>query len=310
MAPRVLRRLRLFAGTALGVAFIPAYAWACACGCGVFDVGTASLLAGGTGGTAFFEYDFMNQRENWRGTSQAPNADNSDRKIRTSFMTLGGQYMFNRSWGVMGELPVWQRHFETTDNGVLNRFDHTALGDIRVMGIYSGFSADMSTGIIFGTKLPTGDSSFAGFDADTEIGTGSTDVLLGLYHQGALDQDANWIWFGQAMSDTPVLHKPGYQPGAEVDAALGGYYNSWYLSAETKIAPLFQLIVSHRAQDRGSLADPADSGYNRMLIAPGVEFDTGPFKVYGDIELPIYQDVRGNQLVAPEQFKVILSYAL
>ena len=36
-------------------------AQACACGCGVFAVGTSSLLPNGTGGTAFLEYDLLDQ---------------------------------------------------------------------------------------------------------------------------------------------------------------------------------------------------------------------------------------------------------
>src|SRR5204862_5402183 len=43
----------------------PSLAHACACGCGVFGVGTLPLLPSGTGGTAFFEYDFMDQNRNW-----------------------------------------------------------------------------------------------------------------------------------------------------------------------------------------------------------------------------------------------------
>ncbi|MGC8535285.1 MAG: hypothetical protein ACP5QR_07090 [Rhizomicrobium sp.] len=310
MASQFTRTIFILAVTALLVGLGPRTAYACACGCGVFDVGTASLFASGAGGTVYVEDNFMNQRQNWHGAADAPSTANPDRKIRTNFMTLGGQYMFNRSWGVMAQLPVWQRHYATVSSGVLNRFDHTALGDIRVMGVYSGFSGDMSTGIIFGSKLPTGDTAFKGFDADTQIGTGSTDLLLGLYHQGGLDEDANWIWYGQLMSDTPLLHRPGYEPGAEVDAALGAYYNSWYVGSESKLAPLFQVLASVRMSDHGNLADPANSGYRRLLLAPGLEFDTGRFRIYGDIELPIYQDVRGYQLIAPEQFKLVVSYAL
>ncbi|MDE2463859.1 MAG: hypothetical protein KGO02_09125, partial [Alphaproteobacteria bacterium] len=147
MTSRYVPVVRCIACAVLALALNASAALACACGCGVFDVGTASLFAGGAGGTVFFEYDFMNQHEDWQGTSRASKLANSDQKIRTSFMTLGGQYMLNRAWGVMGELPVWQRHFETMDGGSLARFDHTALGDIRLMGIYSGLSADMSTGI-------------------------------------------------------------------------------------------------------------------------------------------------------------------
>ena len=41
--------------------------------------------------------------------------------------------------------------------------------------MYTGFSKDMSKGLIFGVKLPTGDYTAANFDRDTQIGTGSTD---------------------------------------------------------------------------------------------------------------------------------------
>lgn len=285
-------------------------AWACACGCGVFDVGTASLFPSGSGATLFAEYDFMNQHQNWHGTSSAPAADNDDKKIRTDFLTLGGQYMFGHDWGIMAELPVWNRHFNTLDGDSVAGFNHVALGDVRLMGVYSGFSADMSTGVSFGVKLPTGDSGYANFDNDTEIGSGSTDLLLGGYHQGGLDADANWIWFAQGLYDQPLMHKSGYRPGAEIDAAAGAYYNSWYLGAQTKLAPMLQLIASHRWQDGGANADPVNTGYDRLMIAPGVEFDAGSWKLYGDAEVPIYQDTRGDQLVSSVLFKAIVSYAL
>src|SRR5579863_4814450 len=78
---------------------------ACACGCGVFSVGTSALLPNGTGGSAFFEYDYMNQTQDWHGTSSAPASANPDKDIRTDFYTVGLQYMFNRDWGVMVEVP-------------------------------------------------------------------------------------------------------------------------------------------------------------------------------------------------------------
>src|SRR5882672_2578120 len=92
----------------------PATALACACGCGVFEVGTASMLPNGPGGTTWLEYDFMNQSENWSGTSSAPKANNEDKQIRSDFITTGMQYMFNRKWGVDVEVPYVDRHFKTT----------------------------------------------------------------------------------------------------------------------------------------------------------------------------------------------------
>ena len=49
------------------------------------------------------------------------------------------------------------------------------------MGMYTGFSNDMSKGIIFGVQLPTGNYTAPGFDRDTQIGTGSTDLILGAF---------------------------------------------------------------------------------------------------------------------------------
>jgi hypothetical protein len=70
---------------------------------------------------------------------------------------------------------------------------------------------------------------------------------------------------------------------------------------------VIQLIGSARAKDSGPEADPPNSGYERVLAAPGLEFHAKSFTLYGDVELPAFQRVNGNQLVAPALFKVTLS---
>jgi hypothetical protein len=294
---------------AFGLLLTPQSALACACGCGVFDVGTASLFASGSGGVAFLEYDFMDQNRNWSGTSAAPAADNGDKEIRTDFVTAGMEYMFNRSWGVMAEVPYWNREFKTDDGSGVEGFSHAALGDIRLRGMYTGLSDDMSTGFEFGVKLPTGDYKYPNFDRDTEIGTGSTDLLLGAYHFGGITEDNSWVWFGQVAWDQPLASQGGYRPGAEVDAALGVYYSGISLSDDVTLVPMLQLIGSHRAHDGGPQGDPDNTGYDRLMLSPGLELDLSNWKLYGDVEFPVYQDMTGNQLVASKLFKVILSYA-
>ncbi len=99
---QMIKNRRRFAGGNFG-----SRAWrlACACGCGVFDVATSSMFPEGEGGMAFLNYDYQDQNQNWNGTSSAPAANNDDKKIETDFVTLGLQYMFNRSWGAQVELP-------------------------------------------------------------------------------------------------------------------------------------------------------------------------------------------------------------
>lgn len=298
----------LAAGLALALA--PGIASACACGCGVFDVGTASMFPSGSGGTAFLEYDYMDQNRNWSGTSRAPAANNADKEIRTDFYTLGMQYMFSRSWGVEAELPYWNRYFKTTANsGDIVGFTHSAMGDVRLKGLYTGFSPDLSTGISFGVKLPNGDYTYPNFDRDTEIGTGSTDLLLGAYHLGSLTASGSWSYFVQANYEHAVATRDGYRPGDELDTALGTYYNGGAYGAITKVAPVLQIIASYRLHDSGPAADPADSGYQRVLFAPGIQLEFTDVKLYGDVEIPVYQHVNGNQLVAPVLVKFVVSHS-
>jgi hypothetical protein len=283
-------------------------ALACACGCSVFDVGTSSMMPTGQGGMANIGYDYMNQDRNWAGSASALAANNGDKRILTSFIAAGVQYMFDRRWGVQVEVPVWNRSFTTdvTGQSDIQTFDHTALGDIRLKGIYTGISADMSTGLIFGVKLPSGDSSYANFDPDTEIGTGSTDLLPGFYQRGKLTGELSWFVNGEA--DLPVIGKSTYHPGAEADLAVGVHTNGFDPGSAGMITPQLQLIGSWRASDGGSLANPSDSGYRRLLVAPGFEYDVGRIMATADVEFPVAVNTTGNQLTAFPLLKFTVGY--
>jgi hypothetical protein len=262
-------------------------------------------------GQVFFEYDYMNQTQNMSGTHKAPAGDNDDKQIRSNFFLVGANYTFNRDWTATIELPVTNRLFRTEndDGSGVGSFNHTAFGDIRIMGTYTGLSPDMSTGLTLGFKLPTGDWRYPGFDRDTGIGSGSTDILLGGYHEGALSKDGSWGYFMQAQFEVPFATQGGYRPGNELDGDLGINYTVW-TSADGKyrLSPLMQLIGSTRAEDSGREADPPNSGYSRLLLSPGVEFDALDWKLYGDVEFPVYQYLNGDQLTAPALFKVVVSH--
>jgi len=260
------------------------------------------------GAMVSLEYDDQHQNRNWQGDSSSPADRNNDKKIISNFFTLGYQYLFNRSWGVMGELPYTSRYFKTADEtGNIMDFAHSSIGDVRLKGIYTGLSEDLSTGVTFGLRLPTGSYKYPNFDPDVEIGSGSTDLLAGGYHMGQIPVIRHWNWFANAETDLPVLHSSGYLPGTEIDTAAGAYFNNWRIGP-VKIAPLAQLIGSHRWSDSGWQADSENTGFSRVLAAPGLEFDAARVRVYTDIGFPLYQYVTGNQLVAAEFFKVNVSY--
>src|SRR5271166_1621455 len=147
----------LMVAALLLIALTPGIAGACACGCGVFEVATPSLIPDGAGGTAWVEYDYMDQYINWHATRPASETQNNDKKLETNFVTLGGQYMFNHQWGAMLEVPYWQRNYTGAyngNNGDVQSFDQNSVGDIRLLGVWTGLSEDMSTGLLAGFKVP------------------------------------------------------------------------------------------------------------------------------------------------------------
>ncbi len=314
-----LRAAGLWALAAVA-AMTPAVCGACACGCGIYEVGTSSMLPTGSGAMAFVDYDYQDQNHNWSGSSEAPAADNGDKDIRTSFITLGYQDMLSRSWGVRFEVPYERRSFETVSGAMgtgmgmamdVVTLNFSGLGDIRVEGVYTGFSPDLSSGLTFGLKLPTGsyttNDAYGDIDRDTEIGSGSTDLLLGGFKRFNVDTDYGWSGLVQALVDVPVLTQVQYRPGPEFDAAVGLYYNGWRVG-RMLITPIGQLKASFRGRDTGANAmNPVASGFERLILAPGVEFNLHPVKLYADVERPVYQHFTGNQLASPLLYRLNVS---
>ncbi len=293
--------------------------YACACGCGVFEVGTPEMLPTDASGMVYVNYAYQDQCLNWNGHGRAPASYNPDKKIETSFYTPGIQYFFNRSWGIQAELPIADRFFKTTGGATGDQIVHstwTAMGDARISGWYTGFFDDKSLGISAGLKLPTGDythnNAYGDVDRDSEIGTGSTDLLLGGYYRNQLIPAAKIDWYVQADLDLPFMYRSdtsgSYRPGAEADGALGAYYTGIRIG-HVHVIPVAQVIASVRREDSGSAAaNPVASGYKRVLLSPGVEIDFHPFMFYADVELPVYQNVNGDQLVGSFLAKASVEY--
>ena len=324
------------------VGFTTTAARACACGCSVFDVGGLDLpQEQDHGGRVFFEFWGTDQTQNYVGSSRAPASINLDKQLNTQWFNAGFSYSFNRDWGVMVRIPTANRTL-TTDTGAfagVTSFNSKDIGDIEIMGMYTGFFKDVSTGIIFGVKLPSGTFTAPGFDRDNQIGTGSTDLLLGAFHRGLLSGDNAWQYFSQIMWRQPFLYQAAadpqgffdgnagvvqtYFPAGQIDAAAGIVYNNLYhVLGLDKITPLGQVIVSHRNADSGTGADPFNSGFDRVMLSPGVEFtkvvdeaNNRVVKLYADVEVPIYYRANAannagteGQLLAPYQIKVVASY--
>ena len=296
----------LFVATALSFVVAPTASYACACGCGIFDI--SNLFTDQPGGAVYFEYDYMDQNQNWSGLSLASSATNDDKVIRTSFYTLGGQYLFESGIGVTVEFPFWDRHFATASSGTLMSYNHTALGDIRLTASYAGFDEDRDTGVFLGVKLPSGDFKYPNFDRDTEIGSGTTDLMIGAYHRGAFDPLASWRYFVQGRYEMAVASQGGYRSGDEFDGVMGLSYD-WGTVGSVEISPMIQVLASIRRHDSGAASSPLNSGYSRILLSPGLDLGFQNWILHTEIDVPVFQNVVGQQLVALVLFKASIAYA-
>jgi len=281
--------------------------WACACGCGIFDVGLPGLPVSGMNDQVGLQYSFMNQNWNHSGASGQAGALNSDKQIGTNFYTLYGQHMFNENWGIEAMLPYWMRSFTTDTTGTPGQINPaptpqsanvSSFSDLRVMGMYTGFSKDKSSGLTFGFKLPTGPINASPLlDRDTEPGTGTTDLLLGGYSMGNLSAD--WGWFTQGTWRHALNHYQGYKPGDSINTVGGVTYNG--IETSTHVIPMIQANVIWRAPDQGggdAIYGNANSGYLNAYLAPGALINlTKHWQANTSVYLPLYRYANGDQLV-------------
>ena len=216
--------------------------------------------------------------------------------------------MISESWGVMAELPIAGRRVYSVAEDTSSQINTSGLGDMTIMGMYTGLRPDRSIGLLAGVILPTGRFNVAGLERDTQLGTGATQIVLGGYYLGALNESNTLNYFLQGRYQAPVLTQDSYRPGAEAFLIAGLAYNLGSFGPVTRFAPVLQAIYQWRASDSGSNSDPANTGLQRAMIAPGIDVRAGQFRLFADVQIPVWQWVRGNQLVPEVLFRVQGSY--
>jgi hypothetical protein len=326
------KKLRTTLALALGISALLSSAdvFACAaCGCTLSkDWGTQGI-ATTPGWTADLSYFYINQSQQRIGTGTASQAQISAlngaatpqeiEDFTTTRTTTAAFTYTSDTWGVTTNLPFVQRSHGTFGNGGTwpasdnySSSSDSGVGDVSLVGRYTGFSEEKTSGVIAGVKLPTGstNASFnAGAGAGTaldrslQIGTGSTDVILGGYTTGTID---TYGWFVQGTVQHAVATKTiagqDYRPGDAYSLNTGIRYAKF----GSTFSPMLQLNIIHRRPDTGAGVTPADAltggpatGGTLAYLAPGVMARVGGgTSVYGFVQLPIYQNVNSLQLAA------------
>ena len=333
-----------FKKIAVAVAFmLPSVGvFACAsCGCSLnTDIGTQGM--GMTEGwTLDIRYDTLNQnklRYGTKGISQSQAAGTLNPKTgnnaevenytQNNYVTASLDYNDGESWGVTASLPYIMRNHSTfgdfpdgefsasgSDNAYSSK--SAGIGDMKIIGRYFGFAEQKDWGFQFGVKLPTGARNQTGalsngggsvlIDPGLQAGTGSTDLIAGIYKFGYINDSDDWGYFAQAQYQAAVMvqsvptNAPSpdgsyggtYRPGNAANVNIGINYQGF-----EKWVPTLQLNVLNKTADSGTAADTWATGGTLAYLTPGVLYRlTEKTQVYANVQLPVYQNVNGIQLV-------------
>lgn len=290
-------------------ACLPYSAFACAsCGCTLSGDWESQGFTSQPGVRVDLRYDYLDQSQLRSGTGRIdraaivlPNEREIEQSTKNQYTTVGVDYSPNADWGINLQLPYVNRSHSTVAPGDVElSSSHTrSLGDVRLIGRYQGLRPQRNVGLQFGLKLPTGDyrKTFSDgpqtgqlLDRGLQPGSGSTDLLLGAFVVGGLSEEVDY--YAQAMLQTPLASKENYRPGLSVNLNVGMRY-----VASEKIVPELQLNVRTVRRDSGDNADVENSGGTLAYLSPGVTVAVSQrIKLYGFVQVPIYQRVTGYQL--------------
>ncbi|MDO8596227.1 MAG: hypothetical protein Q7R45_06355 [Sulfuricaulis sp.] len=216
-------------------------------------------------------------------------------------------YSITSDWGVTVQAPwVDRRHWHVHNHHgtkLPESWDFSGLGDMRVIArhrLTSNSESLNARGVIAGLKLPTGETDITNADGDPaertlQPGSGTTDLIAGMYLNGPINMGAQLATgFAQAQIQYPLNARDNFRPGNQYMLDLGMTY---------PLAPawssLLQINTQIKDRDRGGEAEPRDSGGSFVWLSPGLSYAlTRAAKVYGFVQLPLYQRVNGVQLTA------------
>jgi len=245
-------------------------------------------------------------RSQLRYTKKADDPSPQDRKLDVVAMPQTLVYGFTEKTSVILTVPFLNKELDSTVDGARIGRSDAGLGDLLLLGKYRVYAKDYPTAasrfsIVAGTDLPTGQSGDADargkLPRDLQLGSGSADPLVGgAYTWQSLDDEwdasltytfnttANKFEFGDVLTYT-VAYQRRVWP---LKLPERGLYAQWNVVLEANGQ------WEQQAKDHGSRVD--NTGGHLLFLSPGFQVATKHFVVETSIQLPVLQNLNGNQL--------------
>jgi hypothetical protein len=278
------------------------------CGCSLSSDWTAQGYGMSPGLEESVNYQYYNQDNLRSGTGNAdkalypfPNDQEIQQDTLTRSTTLGLDYVAAPNWGFGLQMPYFDRFHSTVapSDTQISESHADGIGDIRLLARYQIFHRSKSFGIQFGLKLPTGEfnQDFATgpqagnlVDRGLQLGTGTTDAILGLSYFG---RPVSFLgYFAQATVQHALGSRDEFIPSSTLNLNIGVRYLNTSI-----ITPLIQLNARWDTRERGYYADIENSGDAAFYISPGLSTQVGTNEsLFAFVQLPVFQRVNGLQL--------------
>lgn len=246
---------------------------------------------------------------------------------REEFWTtdITGFYSLNEGFLVMANIPMrvtqGNGDVSTAADGSVNLLTDSGgaegLGDISLLARYTFYRHHTLDSTLFlafsgGVKLPTGatdartedGSDF--LDSHTQLGTGSTDALLGASFNYALGRSSVSGNVLGAINGKGEFGHTDHRFGDSINYDLTGRYRLYPMTlgqSPTQIFVSLGLAGEVRAREREDGAQVGDSGGHTLYIAPGLQVNfAGHWVAELAYQHAVYHNLNGTQL--GEDYKI------
>jgi hypothetical protein len=304
--------------------FVPVAVFACAsCGCTLSSDWNSVNTKNSSDILVDIRYDYLDQDQlrSAAGTISPLAAsqilNNGDMQevehyTKNNYVTLDVAYSMSAILGISVQLPYINRSHSTLgtmsdgtvagDGGGQYTSKTSNIGDAKILLNYQGFLPRHTLGVIAGLKIPSGNFNETGTSTDStapgpvnidrglQPGTGTTDLIMGLFYLDSFNYA--WSYFVQGLFQAALDYRDDYRPGNGINVTVGLRYQgvSW-------ITPQLQFNGRYVLHDTGANADLSSTGGTLAYLSPGVVVPiVKQASVYGFVQLPVYQYVRGVQL--------------